>query len=104
MKVYALYDYTANENDELTLRKGDIVELLETYDDGWSRLLNSANINGLVPSNYFKVAQEQQPKPLRERETKNKADGLNYHISMAFKIFTLVLSELQIRSSRKKAT
>lgn len=50
----AIYAYNPTESDEISVRKGDIVTLLETYDDGWW-LVKRGDASGLVPSNYMQV-------------------------------------------------
>ena len=54
VKVYkALYDYTAQNKDELSFKEGDIIYILDTNSSWWK-----ANCNGkigLIPSNYGKI-------------------------------------------------
>mmetsp|Transcript_20377 Transcript_20377/g.18517 ORF Transcript_20377/g.18517 Transcript_20377/m.18517 type:complete len:465 (-) Transcript_20377:28-1422(-) len=53
-RVVALYDHEADADDELEFRTGDIVEVLETSDDGWwTGRFNGKE--GLFPVNYVKV-------------------------------------------------
>eukprot|EP01137_Pigoraptor_chileana_P037382 Opistho-2@34379 len=48
---YAIYDYVANNGDELSINVGDAIEFNEDLGDGWSRgTCNGAS--GLFPSNY----------------------------------------------------
>jgi streptogramin lyase len=49
-----LYNYKANDNDELSVQKGDKLIVLETYDDGWWMVQGNDSI-GLLPSNYLEV-------------------------------------------------
>lgn len=51
----ALYSFDSNDSDEISVQKGDIVNLLEAYDDGWW-LVKRGELTGLVPSNYMKIA------------------------------------------------
>ena len=55
----ALYDYKATDDDELTLIKGDIVNVLSKQDDGWWNVVKQTGDNagqqGLIPSNYVYV-------------------------------------------------
>ncbi|KAF7992566.1 hypothetical protein HCN44_004910 [Aphidius gifuensis] len=50
-KVISLYDYHAQDLDELELKEGDIFEVIKEYDGGWwqGRLRGKL---GLFPSNY----------------------------------------------------
>ncbi|KAK3816508.1 MAG: SH3 domain-containing protein [Benniella sp.] len=58
LKIHvALYDYAANADDELSIKKNDILHILEDDDPHWWKAkLKTANPNrlhvGLVPSNY----------------------------------------------------
>jgi len=55
----ALYDYTANDDDELSLVKGEVVDVLSKQEDGWWNVIKQAGagagIHGLIPSNYVYV-------------------------------------------------
>jgi len=46
----ALYNYTAQEGDELTLRKGDIITIIKEHPDWWEGELNGKV--GVFPANY----------------------------------------------------
>ena len=49
------YDYNADEIDELTIRKGDIVTDVKHHEDGW--LLGTLRgKSGVFPSNFGKVS------------------------------------------------
>ncbi|XP_039594472.1 jouberin isoform X2 [Polypterus senegalus] len=51
-RVVALYDYTANRSDELTIRRGDIIQVLYKDNDNWwfGHLANGQQ--GYFPANY----------------------------------------------------
>eukprot|EP01090_Pellita_catalonica_P010441 TRINITY_DN21887_c0_g1_i1.p1 TRINITY_DN21887_c0_g1~~TRINITY_DN21887_c0_g1_i1.p1 ORF type:complete len:156 (+),score=17.22 TRINITY_DN21887_c0_g1_i1:44-469(+) len=51
VKVKASYDFEPQHNDELHLKEGDIVEVLEQRDDGWWRGQVGGRV-GLFPANY----------------------------------------------------
>ena len=57
MKAYVLFNYTAADDDELSLSKGECVYVLETYDDGWW-MVKKSHLVGLAPSNYMNVIDE----------------------------------------------
>jgi len=46
----ALYNYSAQENDELTLRKGDLITIIKEHPDWWEGELNGKV--GVFPANY----------------------------------------------------
>jgi len=46
----ALYNYAAQESDELTLRKGDIITIIKEHPDWWEGELNGRV--GVFPANY----------------------------------------------------
>ena len=55
MSGHVLYDYHSNEDDEVTVNKGQKFTLLQTFDDDWW-LIRTANGNeGLAPSNYLQL-------------------------------------------------
>lgn len=59
-QVMALYSYSANQPDELSLQPGDVINVLRKMADGWyngEKLLNGEQ--GWFPANYTKeVASE----------------------------------------------
>ncbi len=49
-----LYNYTAADEDELTVKKDDVLLVLAMYDDGWW-LIKRGTSSGLVPANYLEL-------------------------------------------------
>jgi len=49
----ALYSYTATDDNELTFNEGDIVSILQKYENGWYKG-SFHNKIGFFPSNYCK--------------------------------------------------
>jgi len=52
-EVIALYDYQANDAEELSIKKNEVLSLLDS-DNNWWKVRNSNMKIGLVPSNYLK--------------------------------------------------
>lgn len=54
MEVLVEFDYSAEEPDELTIRKGDIIKDVSQFEEGWY----IGNLNGKIgvfPDNFVKV-------------------------------------------------
>ena len=52
--VEALYDYTKNEDDELSFTAGTIIYVVKKHSDGWHEGVANG-ITGFFPENYVKV-------------------------------------------------
>lgn len=53
------FDYTAQEADELTLRKGDLITGIRVQSGGWwEGLLVRENRRGMFPDNFVRVLGE----------------------------------------------
>eukprot|EP01135_Chromosphaera_perkinsii_P004048 Nk52_evm61s266 gene=Nk52_evmTU61s266 len=67
VEVYkALYDYTANSQDELSFKEGDILYIDDKSDPGWFRG-RCGDAEGLIPSNYVESDNAvQMDNPLHE--------------------------------------
>lgn len=56
MEAVVLYDYAAQEPDELTLRKGDVITKIKSTDGGWwEGTLSKDGKRGVFPDNFVKV-------------------------------------------------
>ncbi|KAF9910923.1 hypothetical protein EC991_005097 [Linnemannia zychae] len=66
-QVRALYNFDATAEGELSLRKGDIVRIIEEIDEGWWEGefvdSNGGRYEGMFPSNYVEEI-EQPPEPV----------------------------------------
>lgn len=51
----AMFDYHGGSNDELTVRSGQRVRVLQTYADGWCRCSAEDGSAGFVPLNYLRA-------------------------------------------------
>lgn len=61
MEVIVEYDYTAEENDELTIKKGDIIRDVSQFEEGWYIGCLNGRI-GVFPDNFVKVKASVQSK------------------------------------------
>lgn len=55
MEAVALFDYTAQELDELTLKKGDVISKIQIREGGWWEGTIKDGKRGLFPDNFVKV-------------------------------------------------
>ncbi|XP_045700586.1 intersectin-2 isoform X1 [Phyllostomus hastatus] len=59
-QVIAMYDYVANNEDELNFSKGQVINVLNKDDpDWWQGEING--VTGLFPSNYVKMTTDSDP-------------------------------------------
>ena len=61
LKAKVLFSYTASQDDEITIKEGDIVDVItmETGQDGWWMVRFDIQ-KGLAPSNYLSLIQSGQ--------------------------------------------
>lgn len=78
----AVYSYTQNNNDELTLAVGDIIEFLGEVEEGWWRGQLSGRI-GVFPSNFVEVYQSASPVLAKRISTNNGISNNNHSRSGA---------------------
>lgn len=57
-RAVAEYDYEAAEDNEVSLREGEIVTNIDRVDPDWWVVTNEHGQSGLVPSNYLKVLED----------------------------------------------
>ena len=56
MLVYVKHRYTAQDEDELSIQPGDVLNLIEEYDDGWCLLQRDGDsYTGLAPLNHLNI-------------------------------------------------
>ena len=53
-KVQAIYDYSADKDDELTFSEGSVIYVLKKNDDGWWEGIMDG-VTGLFPGNYVEA-------------------------------------------------
>ncbi|RMD42611.1 hypothetical protein DV735_g2504, partial [Chaetothyriales sp. CBS 134920] len=58
-KARAEYDYEAAEDNEVSLREGEIVSDIQKVDPDWWLVRNEAGETGLVPSNYLQELEDE---------------------------------------------
>jgi hypothetical protein len=54
-QLRALYDYDAEEDNEISFKEGEILYLIEKDESGWWRGRNSKGQEGVFPSNFVEV-------------------------------------------------
>jgi SH3 domain-containing kinase-binding protein 1 len=76
-KAKVMFKYDADQDDEITVKEGDIVDVLkmETDQEGWV-LIRLNNKQGMVPENFISIM-KQQPPPQAERDIKPPEDNVN---------------------------
>jgi len=53
----ALYDYDAQDSDEVSIRENDIIYNVEILDEGWAMgTVERTGQHGMIPSNYIEEA------------------------------------------------
>lgn len=90
-KAKVLHLYNATSSDEISLQKGEIVSLIETFPNGWSRI-EKKSVIALFPTNHLEIiksassasqqpavstpVKKEQPKPVSANSTPKKpAEG-----------------------------
>lgn len=97
-QVIGMYDYTAQNDDELPFGKGQIINVLSREDpDWWKGELNGSV--GLFPSNYVKLTTDTDPSQQCEYESML----ILFVFSLFFCFFFLTLSSYQWLCSRSRA-
>ena len=55
-KYQAMYDYEAQDNDEVSIREYDTIVDVEILDEGWAMgTVESTGQRGMIPSNYIQA-------------------------------------------------
>lgn len=59
MLVYVKHRYIAQDEDELSIQPGDVLDLIEEYDDGWCLLQRDGDsYTGLAPLNHLNIVMD----------------------------------------------
>ncbi|XP_071996818.1 nephrocystin-1 [Engystomops pustulosus] len=71
----SLGDFQAQQKEDLTFQKGEVLQILDKKPDGWWVAQNSKGVQGLVPKTYLQVYKgtEQSPIP-SEEETEDEEE------------------------------
>lgn len=77
----AVYSYTQNNNDELSLAVGDVIEFLGEVEEGWWRGKLSGKI-GVFPSNFVEVYVGASPVLANRRISNNNGNNLRSATSL----------------------
>lgn len=57
-KVEALSDFKGEQDGDLSFKKGEILTVIKTSEDGWWEAENAAGKKGVVPKTYLKILEE----------------------------------------------
>jgi len=72
----AQFEYKATQKDELSLRKGELYQVMEKCHDGWFKGKNmKTGKSGVFPGNYVKEYSGKQTKKSRRKELVSVGDG-----------------------------
>lgn len=53
-----MYDYEANDGDEVSFREGDLITKVSSIDEGWmTGRVQRTGLTGMLPANYVEQAQ-----------------------------------------------
>eukprot|EP01121_Diplochlamys_sp_Union-15-3_P007973 TRINITY_DN2075_c0_g1_i1.p1 TRINITY_DN2075_c0_g1~~TRINITY_DN2075_c0_g1_i1.p1 ORF type:complete len:337 (-),score=75.64 TRINITY_DN2075_c0_g1_i1:91-1101(-) len=63
LMVRSIYDYDATEDNELSMKEGDIITLLYQDETGWWEGRNSQGKVGIFPSNFVEMIGNESKKP-----------------------------------------
>ncbi len=55
LSARVLYDYDAQDDDEISLHVDDVVTNIQQIDEGWWTGTNPKQRNGMFPSNYVEL-------------------------------------------------
>lgn len=58
LRAVVLYDYTADEENEIHLQEGQVITNIEMVDEDWWSGTNSQGHEGLFPSNYVELIEQ----------------------------------------------
>lgn len=56
LQAVAIYDFTADGDDELTVQEGETLTVLERDSDEWWKCRNTKGKEGVVPASYVEVS------------------------------------------------
>lgn len=71
-KVQALSDFTGEQDGDLSFKKGEILTVIKTSEDGWWEAENAAGKLGVVPKTLLKIIEEnEETSPEKHRVEKS---------------------------------
>lgn len=108
-KAIVLHPYDAENEDELSLLRGEYVSIIDKeVDDGWWKGTTERGNTGVFPSNFVKEIEEEtmaSPPPVRTRKSVTSAGSQHSFTSASSKIGTTVRAPpLPDKSSRPTST
>ncbi|KAI8807676.1 hypothetical protein BJ742DRAFT_305281 [Cladochytrium replicatum] len=80
-----LFDFDADGPDELSIRKGDIINVTHEIDQGWweGELADDSGRGGMFPANYVEVLSKPAPPPMPSRPPPEQDATRSRHPSIA---------------------
>ncbi|KAJ3327002.1 Rho GTPase-activating protein 27 [Blyttiomyces sp. JEL0837] len=95
----ALWDYAAIEDNEISFRAGDVIDVLELCNDDWYE----GRINGTVgyfPANRIEILPEEDAKPpLKSKSSQPQIDASSLLANMTAETFTLESPKPQVQET-----
>lgn len=62
-RARAEFDYDAQEDNEISFQEGEVLTDVQKLDPDWWMVTNSKGQQGLVPSNYLQLIEDEEPMP-----------------------------------------
>ncbi|KAJ5067933.1 rho/rac/cdc gtpase-activating protein [Anaeramoeba ignava] len=94
-----VYEFQASEKGELTIKVGEIIEVVKSDDSGWWVARGPNKKQGLIPSSYVEIVPDYIPPPRVKRKQVQGKQSKKQHIQSQIQILKDSLNEeLKIKS------
>jgi len=81
--AFALYDFNADGDDELSVREGERLVVVERDGDEWWKCRNSDGAEGVVPASYIEVSSPIYPPMLTTDRSTSTVDTCSLRFARA---------------------